>query len=315
MTIQHTASELSLLIQDATNTRPVAEFITYIKQQLEISTTSWKLIADALAEASEMYGVDSDSYRRLLKATNFSKSKASKLVTIATSKRLKKHENQLRCVQSWSTLYEVTTLDDAQFAALSAEYELADTDSCPVLTESKVSAFKRVKAEKSAYKRIAFICVDEDALKGGLVNGSEYEALTDTLKQLSEISPYFKIVESDIFDNDSSLYQKKLSMKVTALTHKKLNECIKRVFDGRTGKRKNESLDKYLQRAFGVSREELHNSVNENDAKSVFSLFGLEDEYDLGKLYETAVIELSNANEKFAVRAIARANTAEPRII
>ena len=197
MTIQHTASEKAATIDLNSNRKPIAEFITYITQQLEISTNSWRSIAAAFAEASEMYGVDSDAYKQLLNGTNFSKSKASKLVAIATSKRLMTYENQLRCVHSWSTLYEVTTLDESQFAKLVKEYKLDRVDSCPVLTEASIKAFKRVETEKSPFKRVAHIMIDEAALAAGLVSDADYELFQEALRKFETISPYFKVLESD----------------------------------------------------------------------------------------------------------------------
>jgi len=314
MTFQLTVSELADMIDHASNTKPVDEFITYIKEKLEISIKNWRLIANALAEASEMYSVDSDAYRRLLKATNFSKSKAAKLVAIATSKRLKTYENQFRCVQSWSTLYEVTTLNDTQFTALREKYDLDNRDVNPVLTEASVKAFKRVKTEKSVFKRIAYISVDEDALRGNLIAGIEHDILIETLKQLSEISPYFKIEESDVFDKQSSLYYKQLETKVATLTHKQLNQCIKRALERTPRKHKNETSAQQLLRCFSTTREELHESIRSDNSLQAFSLLGFEDEYDMSKLYDYAADDLSNSSHKFAARAQKRANTADPKI-
>ena len=69
------------------NTKSVNDFIGYIRERLERSTTSWREIAEAFAEAKEMFGGESDSFRSLCKETNFSKSTAHKLAAIASSER------------------------------------------------------------------------------------------------------------------------------------------------------------------------------------------------------------------------------------
>lgn len=316
MTIQHTASEMADMIDRASNRKPVADFVTYIKQQLEISTNSWRLIAAALAEASDMYGVDSDAYKQLLKATNFSKSKASKLVAIATSQRLKTYENQLRCVQSWSTLYEVTTLDDAQFAELCAEYELEDNSSCPVLTEAKVTGFKRLKVAASPFKRIAYIEVDEDALRGMLLDGGDYETFSELLTQLGEISPYLKVVESEMYDAQTSIYYKELETKIRAVESKKLTKAIERKLNSMSRKKHpKETTAQHFFTSLGISREELRAMVNEGNLRGALDYLGYGDEYDQSKLYDEALKQVEDARSKFKANAIARANTATPRII
>ena len=66
------------------NTKSVNDFIGYIRERLARSTTSWREIAEAFAEAKEMFGGESDSFRSLCKETNFSKSTARKLAAIAS---------------------------------------------------------------------------------------------------------------------------------------------------------------------------------------------------------------------------------------
>lgn len=311
MTKQNSAAELADMIRQASNTKPVAEFVTYIKQQLEISNNSWRSIAAAFAEASDMYGSDSDAYKQLLKATNFNKSKASKLVAIATSKRLKAYETQLRCVQSWSTLYEVTTLDDAQFAALCAEHDLDNVESPPVLTESMVSAFKRVKVAASPFKRIAYIEVDEDALRGMLLDGGDYETFSELLTQLGEISPYLKVVESEMYDAQTSIYFKEVETKLRSVELKKLTKAIERKLNSMSRKKHpNETKDQYFFTSLGISREELRAMVYEGDLRGALDYLGYGDEYDVSKLYDEALKQVEDARRKFKDKAIARANTA-----
>ena len=55
-----------------TNTKTVGEFVASIRNSLEKSNKAWVEIANAFAEAREMFGSGSDSFKRLLKETKFS---------------------------------------------------------------------------------------------------------------------------------------------------------------------------------------------------------------------------------------------------
>ena len=94
------------------NQKPVEDFISYIRERVGTATRNWREIAQAFAEAKEMYGADSDAFKRLCKATKFSRSTADRLAKIAASARLKKHETELAAVHSWSTLYAIMNLPE-----------------------------------------------------------------------------------------------------------------------------------------------------------------------------------------------------------
>jgi len=53
------------------NQKSVEEFVGYIRERLQSSTRNWREIASAFAEAKEMFGVSSDSFKRLCKITKF----------------------------------------------------------------------------------------------------------------------------------------------------------------------------------------------------------------------------------------------------
>jgi hypothetical protein len=302
-------------MQKASNQKPIQEFVAFIKDQLEISTQSWHKIAGAFHEASEMYGLDSEAYKGLLQDTGFHKSKASKLLAIASSERLKRYEVQLSCVHSWTTLYEVTTLSDGQFANLCSEYDLDNVDARPCLTESKVRAFKQEKKACSPFKRFAFISIDEDALKGGVLDGSALEEVHEALKKIADLSPYIKLEETGIDETETALFYKQVDSRMRALTRTKLQGVINRKLNETTiQKRKGHSTEQHFLHVFGISRAELIGWVNEGDAKKAFAYFGVEDEYNQVKLWDEALGEVQLARRKFLARAIARANTADPII-
>ena len=160
------------------NTKSVNDFIGYIRERLAQSTTSWREIAEAFAEAKEMFGGESDSFRNLCKETNFSKSTAHKLAAIASSERLAKYREKLSVVHSWGTLYAITALTDEKFKVLCERYNLDDPSaSRPILTQSLVEAVRKEKTEKSSLRVYATIYVDVDAMKADLFDGDHIASL------------------------------------------------------------------------------------------------------------------------------------------
>jgi hypothetical protein len=309
------ASALKDVILEAGNKKPVSEFVNYIRDNLAVSTKSWKLIAAAFHEASEMYGFDSDSYKRLLQETGFHKSKASKFIAIASSERLKKYETQLHCVHSWNTLYEITTLSEVQFDSLCMQYNLDNADACPFLTEAQVAAFKRVEAPKSPYKRLAYITIDEDALKGQLVDGCTLESLHNSLNALKELSPYIRVEETGIDDAEGSIFMEQVMSTMRALATKKLKEVYERKLKSISlPKRKGQTADQRFVQAWGISREELFGYIAEGEPDKAFGLLDVIDECNENKLWDAALEQVQRSRVKFMERARARANTAEPHL-
>ena len=307
-------SDLNDVLLEASNKKPVSEFVTYIRDNLAISTKSWKLIAAAFHEASDMYGFDSDSYKRLLKETGFHKSKASKFIAIAASERLRRYETQLQCVHSWNTLYEITTLTEEQFDSLCIFYNLDKVDTCPFLTESQVMAFKRVEAPKSPFKRLAYISVDEDALKGQLLDGSVLETLHETLKTLEGLSPFIKVQETGVDDAEASLFMEQVSSARHAIIMKKLKDiCDRKMSSTTVRKRKGHTAEQHFAEVWGISRAELFGYVSEGAPEKAFSFLGVEDEYSDAKFWDAAMDQVQQSRAKFIVRARARANTSDPQ--
>ena len=101
------------------NQTPIDEFIEDINTELQNIKKSWMTIGRKFYEAREQYTEDSDAYKKLMKETDFDKSKASKLVKIGGDKRLL--DPLLKEVKSYTVLYEAALLDDDQFEVLKAK--------------------------------------------------------------------------------------------------------------------------------------------------------------------------------------------------
>lgn len=280
------------------NTKSIADFVSYIRERVELSTTCWREIAEAFAEAKEMYGGESDSFKKLCKETRFSKSKAYKLAAIARSERLKAYEAKLSAVHSWGTLYALSTLPEENFKILCERYKLDEPQgAAPFLTQSMVEAVRKEKQEKSSLKVYATIYVDEDAMKASLVEGEHIVALENDLEMLSNTIPYIKVTKSGIEERVQSDYFLRVERKQMELARKAFAQELKSVDDRlKAKKRHKESAKACFQRCMGIRREELWEMFKDTPAEA-FKYLGNND-YDEADLYDRAIADVSAQDHK-----------------
>ncbi|EDP66881.1 hypothetical protein BAL199_17508 [alpha proteobacterium BAL199] len=189
------------MMTNTSNHRNPSEFVELINAELASAIQSWRRIANHLLSATEQYGTDSDSYKMILKAANFSKSKACKLVAIARDTRLARQPTLFDTVQAWTTLYEVTTLTDEQFDKLiSAAPENGS------VTPAFVSAIKKGEIQKApdAYKVAFNIRIDDAALKSESFTGEHYAKLVSLLKQIQDEILHIRVDNADLFEKNAS---------------------------------------------------------------------------------------------------------------
>lgn len=288
------------------NLKPVEEFVDIIRGNLKASTENWWKIALAFDEAREMYGSDSESFKSLLKRTSFSKAKVSKLISIATSDRLRKYAEKLSAVQSWGTLYAITTLNDEQFEKLAREKGLDNPASPPAfIAQSEVEAIKKGKAEKSVMKNFLTVQIDEDALAGGLVTGEDWEALMSLVNQIEAVTSYIKVRVVDLNEKEAAKEAARLADKVNQLTRRAFHAGI----DGMLKRRKKytgEKQDVYERRVLPMSRGELLDEFYRNP-RAAFGLLGLG--YNEAEYYRTAQKEIDAAADRRANNALQRSKS------
>ena len=283
------------------NQKPVEDFISYIRERVGTATRNWREIAQAFAEAKEMYGADSDAFKRLCKATKFTRSTADRLAKVAASARLKEHEPELAAVHSWSTLHAITLLDDAQFAQLLKER------SGDFITESMVAALRKgPPAKKDSWGVFATIYVDQNAMKGQLFNGDHVEALRELLSRAQTDIPYLKVTESHAEEKIESHFQARVAAESKCILRAKLNSAI----DGYARSAKMPPLnekgklkspvarrDWVIANCFGT-RAELMADFEENPKKAFEQLSS--DLYDQGQVWNEAVSKVMTQRDKFA---------------
>lgn len=285
------------------NLRTVEEFADMIRENLKASTENWWTIALAFTDAREMYGSDSDRFKNLIKMTNFSRAKVSKLITIATSERLRQYTGKLSAVLSWGTLYAITTLNDEQFQKLKTEKGLDNTKTPPAfISQNEVERLKKGKSVKSALKNFLSVQVDEDALLGGLITGDDWEALMSLVNQLEAVSSYIKVRVVDLNEKEAARETTRLANKVAQLSRREFQAGIDAVLK-RYKKYIGEKQDVYERRVLPMSRAELSAEFY-RDPRSAFALLGLE--YDEAGYYRSAQKAISAAADRHANNAIQR---------
>lgn len=194
----------------------VGEYVARIKAEMTKATTAWKSIAHILAAAVNDFGWQSDLMRSLLKQTKFSESKASKLIAIANSSRLKHHTDDLKSVEAWTVLYQITTLSDEEFKRL-----LDQVDADTVITQSNVHAV-RTKDERKTdnYKTLFNIQIDENAIKSSLFSEDDYNELLIAVQNIQDTMNYVRVLKSARYESEVARFHDDVEREVNKLIRK-----------------------------------------------------------------------------------------------
>ena len=264
-----------------TNEKTVQDFVDYISDRMKVINTAWIDIAKALYEARQMYGNDSDKYKKVLIGTKISKSTANKFIAIASSNRLEEYREKLSLISSWGTLYAIHSLSEDNFTILKQTYKLDDKNAVPpFITLNNVTNIVKGKSVFNPYKVYSKILIDEEALRGNLVDGETIAEIESLLRQIETTFPYIKLVRSGIDEKVESDFMNKVNEKKQFLERKQFNQAIKSKLETRK-KFKDEDTINFENRVLGMSRREL-NLMYLDDPKKAFAYLGFElDEVDL----------------------------------
>lgn len=271
-----------------------AEFIDRIASELQATSTSWSRIGSALSEAEEVFGNGSKAFKQILKATKFSRGTATKLVKVARSERLREHAKVFAKCQAWTTLYEVTTLSEEQFAELLDS--VADGE---IVTFGMIRKVKGAAKEADPYKVAFTVRIDENALKGGLIDGTDFERLLDLIAQIQDTVPFIRVDGVGCLDVQSSRFMSALQHEYDRLMRSHLTTALTMY------KRDSPEWKRYKSRRgtprpplgyFG-SEEEVRLAFIEHPAEVLDSL-GY-DKFDQAKTYREAQIAVERKAEKF----------------
>ena len=279
----------------------IASYVAQIKAQITVSASAWTEIARLLASAADEFGLKSDLMRALLKQTNFSNSKAVKLIAIANSKRLNEHKTTFKLVAAWTVQYAITTLEDDEFERL-----LSNVDEETVITQSIVDAAKTKKAvEVDDYQTVFSIKISASALKAGAFD--DYEELQDAVQNIQDTIKFVRVDETKVQENDAARFMGEVHNKFTSLATKLVNEEMKQY------------RQKFDFKKFGRygSEDKEGMSILKSESRFLEALqaMGAEDKFDQQELYTEAQSLVFAAREKKysqklkAISAFAFANT------
>jgi len=287
----------NIILHEMMNTKTIAEFVEYIKTRAQTSTQAWLEIAHAFAEAKEMYGSESDAFRKLLKETEFSRATANKLSSIATSKRLEKYKEKLSAVHSWSTLYTIHSLADERFEKVKEAFALDNKEvGVAFITIRKLEALFKQKIEETSFKLYATIKLDEEAMRGRLFDGGDYENLENLLEQIQTTIPYLKVIRTDVDGKIESQFQSKIVKYIDTIGRQQLLESLNTAISKYPHKKGEKSSAKF-QRLFKMSKDELLMMFNDSP-KEAFEYIG--GTYDQADVYNQAVAKASKWSESIA---------------
>jgi len=217
----------------ATNKKALSVFVKEIYEHLRSASVAWRSVAACLSQADEQYGFSSTDFGRLLKQVGFSKATASKLIEIDRNQNLKKHPELLNLTGAWTVLYEITTLNDAQFKDLvesltsyRKEKNLIDSHS-RVLTASYVKRFKeRPNKKPNNYRTLVSVMVDVDALRTQKFSGAELNEVKGILRDLKNI-PYLKLEATTIVADSDQRFLEAFNVEHTRALRTLLREKVK----------------------------------------------------------------------------------------
>jgi ribosomal protein L3 len=276
--------------QDIANEASVNYYADKIKSEMKTATCAWRAVAQLFASASNEFGTDSDKFKALLIATNFSRSKVAKLIAVANNERLKIYEDTLQSVSAWTVMYDITTLSGDEFQKF-----IASVDSDTVITTKEVNA-ARVKETVIAdpYKTVFSIQIDENAIKAQLFSGDEYQELLDAIETIQNTMNYVRVQQTNLFENDVARFAAELDREYKKQVRKVWSEAKSAFIANSKSKQ-----------TIAEVKEDIQAQFNAGDYKAAFSFIG-SDAFDQNELWEIATRNVYKMREKkFALKASA----------
>jgi hypothetical protein len=255
---KHTTLEGHIMSLKGTipGTKSVNDYVTSITTHLKSSSNSWMSIAKDFAEAKG--NLNKKEFKQLLEEIHFSRSTVYKLIKIANSKRIKRHEDKLSLIGAWSTLHEIEKLDDEKFAELEKKY----------LSDSEPRYFQRsdvvhIKNGTCANQKSDFNVLATFKVNLKQIDLDEIEKIQKRVGEFGSSLSDSELVQCDLNDLKSKLiaiYDEKQEKEGAALERKAVRNVKKRAKELiKYEKSKLPRLNrlKLLRKKIGVSQEEL----------------------------------------------------------
>jgi len=173
------------------NEQKVKDYVNEIKSQLGESTLAWQAIAAILVRASDDLSDDPKKMAQIFKETGISKGKASKLLRIGKSDRLKRHKALFERTTSWTVLYGIEQLDEDEFDDL-----IKKTRPGMVVSEKDVAAVRKRNISQNQFTTVVRIELDVSALKSGGFGGHQFQRLMNIVNSIQKEIPFLRVVST-----------------------------------------------------------------------------------------------------------------------
>jgi hypothetical protein len=209
----------------------VYEFADRIREEMKNSNKSWKVVARILCEAQERFNQQPDAFKAVAKSVNLSRPSVVKLIAIAQDERLDRHSDYFDQCAAWSVLYQITTLDDEQFAELIALLDSQQTldGRAPAVNTALVNRVKNKETKPANPYKLAFeLRIDADALLTEEFSAEEFERLCALVNEVANSVPFVQIVKHDVFENE---YEKRTNAIVREENRETMKYAKKAIAD------------------------------------------------------------------------------------
>lgn len=153
-------------------------YANMIEREYSAINRSWLNIAELLVAAEQ--NTDQRTFKALIAKVPFSYSTARKLIKIAKSERISKYRDKLTLIDAWSTLHELSKLDEPHFAEAKERYLSGNT--AVFFTRSDIEKIKNGTCAKNPSRGQVFLKVRIDT------SGDEaFEAMQEVWDALANL--------------------------------------------------------------------------------------------------------------------------------
>ena len=209
-------TDLTQIIEEKT----VADYIRRLTPLIESHSRSALAIARELADAEA--SLSKRDYRALLAHFRLSYSTACKRVNVGRSDRIKQYESKLACIDAWSTLHELTKLEQNQFEQFAAQYLPGDEPKH--FMRADVERFKSgTCAKREPFSLLAAIEVDLSRLREPEDIYSIQAEVEQFARTMEARFPTARVRQTDLV----ARFDAKMEAEVTKAMKDDVNEAVK----------------------------------------------------------------------------------------
>ena len=246
------------------NSTSVTALIEKIQVELKTQTRSWRKVSELLNQAEVEFGFGTDEMKRILKQTNISISKASKLIRIAQDRRINGNTTLFDSVSAWTTLYQATLLNDDEFEEL---VKSASEERVLTLQDVKSVKHNKTRANKSTYKNLVSVQFDWNAIKAQAVSTDDIKNVIAALNEIVSQNSYMRVDVSSKIEEETNKYNQEVINE--------FNRQSKKLYRKKEKAYKKHYQIKRGQLVAGLDVESIRVYMSDNDFTALFDNLGI----------------------------------------